>query len=407
MSENKNIGNRLAEFFRYIRNELSGKERNFFERGIQRDPFEEEALDGFSTITEQEAEEDITNLNERLRKRTLRNSRSLIYRIAGIVVLFIAVSAVVVVSVIKKPENQLAINTPAPEKLEITRNQPIIVSDSKDNAISARAREEKKSFTESDQKATKGASKINDRVKETNEISNDIALTESNDFASKEEISKKLVVSAPMAALARKQPSSGYTISGKILSSEDNLPIPGANIQIKGTSNGAITNPDGNFSITIPDSSGKTLIASFIGMESQEIKAKPDSHVQISLNSSGAPLSEVVVVGYSTKQSDREEEDISEYIHPQPVSGKSEFDEYVKNNLHRPEVADGGKKMVVVLSFLVRTNGEIDNFRIIKSPGKAYSDEAIRVINSGPGWNPAMDNGKPVEEDVRLRIVFR
>jgi hypothetical protein len=129
--------------------------------------------------------------------------------------------------------------------------------------------------------------------------------------------------------------------------------------------------------------------------------------VQIRLNSSQSALSEVVVVGYSVKKSDRAEEDISEYVHPQPSTGKSEFDDYVKNNLHRPDTADGGKKMVVVLSFLVRTSGELENFKIIKSPGKAYSDEAIRVIKSGPDWNPATDNGTAVEENVRLRIVFR
>jgi hypothetical protein len=400
MSENKNIGNMLSEFFRYVRDELTGKERNSLERKLQKNPFEEDALDGFSSISEQEAVEDISVLNEKLKRRISRKSGLVIYRIAGIVALLLTVSAVLVLTIIKNPDNQLAINTPGVESFEIIRNHPIIASESKDNKISSRASEEKKSVSGFDQNI--------DTPEKPEEISNDEVVSESKAFASKEEIPRELIVSVPAAAMARKRSPNGYTVRGQVFSAEDNLPIPGANIQIKGTTNGAITNPDGNFSISLPDSSSNTLIASFIGMESKEIRANADSPVEIKLNSSSLALNEVVVTGYSSKKSDAlEEEDISDYMHPQPATGKSEFDEYVKNNLHRPDIADGGKKVVVVLSFLVRTTGQIDSIRIIKSPGKAYSDEAIRVIKSGPDWNPATDNGKPIEEDVRLRIVFK
>ena len=394
---------RLEEFFRYIRNELQGKERNRFERGIQKDPFAEDALDGFAMISEHDATEDISELNEQLEKRTVRKSSSFIYRIAGIIVLLLSVS-VLVVTILKKPENQLAINSPEAESIEIIKNQPIIVPDSKDNSVSELAKEKK---SENKQSESKGFARSSDSVVKDDKISNEISAPESKAYVSREEISKRLVVTAPVTASARKQASNNLTITGKVLSADDNMPIPGANIQIKGTSNGSITNQDGNFSLRLPDSSNKTLVASFIGMETQEIRTSPDSQLQIKLNSSSESLSEVVVVGYGSKKSDQDEEETSEYIHPRPVTGKSEFDDYVKNNLHRPDNSAGSKKEVVVLSFIVRTSGQIDSIRIIKSPGKAYSDEAIRVVRSGPAWNPAMDNGNPVEEDVRLRIVFR
>jgi protein TonB len=63
--------------------------------------------------------------------------------------------------------------------------------------------------------------------------------------------------------------------------------------------------------------------------------------------------------------------------------------------------------VVVIVSFLVQTNGNIDSIRIVKSPGKSFSDEAIRIIKSGPQWKPAENNGKPVEDVVRLRLVFK
>jgi len=61
----------------------------------------------------------------------------------------------------------------------------------------------------------------------------------------------------------------------------------------------------------------------------------------------------------------------------------------------------------VVLGFLVRRDGSIDSINIVRSPGKLFSDEAIRVLKSGPLWNPAKDKGNTVEEYVRLRLVFR
>jgi hypothetical protein len=333
MSENRKNRNMLAEFFRYIRDELSGRERNSFERGLQKDPFAEEAMDGFSMITEQEAADDISELNARLRRR-IAGKRSSVYRIAGIAVLFFALASLIVVSIVKRPNDQLAISTP-PDAFEILKNQPVVKSDSKEDDKTDRAREENKS-TRVHRTNTKQAVQNADSFEmPAGKANNDIIAEESESIASKDELSRE-IVSAPMAAMSRKKQTS-----------------------------------------------------------------------QDSIVSSPSTLSEVVVIGYSSGKSDNAEKNISEYVHPQPVSGKSKFDEYIKNNLHRPENADASKKAVVVLSFLVRTSGQIDSIRIIKSPGKEYSDEAIRVIKSGPAWMPAQDSGKAIEEDVRLRIVFR
>ena len=143
-------------------------------------------------------------------------------------------------------------------------------------------------------------------------------------------------------------------------------------------------------------------------MESKEFEAKRDSQVQVKLDPSISALSEVVVVGYGTKKAKSEKEDVSTgYAPPSPVNGKLNFDKYIKENQHRPDTITTGQRAVVVISFLVRINGSIDSIRIVSSPGKIFSDEAIRLIKSGPSWKPAEDNGKPIEDEVRIRIVFR
>ncbi len=55
-------------------------------------------------------------------------------------------------------------------------------------------------------------------------------------------------------------------ITGKVTSNEDDQPIPGVSVSVKGTTLGTITNIDGKFELTIPNDS-KTLVFSFIGMK--------------------------------------------------------------------------------------------------------------------------------------------
>jgi TonB family protein len=143
-------------------------------------------------------------------------------------------------------------------------------------------------------------------------------------------------------------------------------------------------------------------------MNPKEFVTKPNTEVNVSLDPSVSDLSEVVVVGYGVNKKEASGEEYSgNHTHSEPIMGKSNFDKYIRNNLHRPDSVTSGQRVVVVVSLLIQTDGSIDSIRIVRSPGKAFSDEAMRVIKSGPPWKPAEDNGKPVEDEVRLRIVFR
>ncbi|MBE9518808.1 MAG: carboxypeptidase-like regulatory domain-containing protein, partial [Bacteroidetes bacterium] len=59
------------------------------------------------------------------------------------------------------------------------------------------------------------------------------------------------------------------TVTGTVTGAEDDAPMPGVNIIEKGTTNGAITNSDGTYSISVP--ADAVLMFSFVGMVSQEI----------------------------------------------------------------------------------------------------------------------------------------
>jgi len=87
-------------------------------------------------------------------------------------------------------------------------------------------------------------------------------------------------------------------ISG-IVTDESGKPLPGANVLIKGTTQGVITDLNGNYTISnVPEKA--FLVISFIGMESQEISTEGKTLINVTLHEEAYSLDDVVVVGYGT-----------------------------------------------------------------------------------------------------------
>lgn len=93
-------------------------------------------------------------------------------------------------------------------------------------------------------------------------------------------------------------------VSGKITSSEDGSGLPGVNVVLKGTSNGAVTDVDGNYKLSIP-ASGGTLVFSFIGLQTQEVEVGQRTVVEIQMASDVKQLSEVVVTAQGIQSEKR------------------------------------------------------------------------------------------------------
>jgi len=89
-------------------------------------------------------------------------------------------------------------------------------------------------------------------------------------------------------------------VTGKITTSDDGSPLPGVNIVEKSSSNGTVSDSQGNYSLSVK--SGSTLVFSFIGYTSQEVVVGTQTTVDISLTTDITALSEVVVVGYGTQE---------------------------------------------------------------------------------------------------------
>ncbi|MFD0990432.1 SusC/RagA family TonB-linked outer membrane protein [Mariniflexile jejuense] len=92
----------------------------------------------------------------------------------------------------------------------------------------------------------------------------------------------------------------GIKVSGSV-SDESGMPLPGANILEKGTTNGAQSDLDGNFSLNVSNRNA-VLVVSFIGYTTKEVTLEGKTNFNITLRENASALDEVVVVGYGTQK---------------------------------------------------------------------------------------------------------
>jgi TonB-linked SusC/RagA family outer membrane protein len=89
-------------------------------------------------------------------------------------------------------------------------------------------------------------------------------------------------------------------ITGRITSSDDRLPIPGATVKIKGTSQGTLTDVNGAFSLQAL--ANNVLVISFVGYSSREVTVGNQTSVNLALVPDNNNLNEIVVTGYTSQR---------------------------------------------------------------------------------------------------------
>ena len=91
------------------------------------------------------------------------------------------------------------------------------------------------------------------------------------------------------------------TVTGKVVLANDNTPLPGASVLLKGGSTGVTTDGDGNYRLTIP-AKGAVLVFSYISLVTQEISAGSRAIINVEMSENPTTLNEVVVTSYNSTQ---------------------------------------------------------------------------------------------------------
>lgn len=94
--------------------------------------------------------------------------------------------------------------------------------------------------------------------------------------------------------------SQAKSVTGKVVDSAG-MPLPGVTVFFKGTTGGTITNSDGSFTLPLSDKS-KTLVFSFVGMETQEVPVGNQSVFNVTLKENTIGIEEVIAIGYGVQK---------------------------------------------------------------------------------------------------------
>ncbi|MFN3841041.1 MAG: energy transducer TonB [Cyclobacteriaceae bacterium] len=91
-----------------------------------------------------------------------------------------------------------------------------------------------------------------------------------------------------------------------------------------------------------------------------------------------------------------------------PKGGMSAFYKYVQDKMKYPAQARRmGIEGKVFVEFVINRDGSIQDVKAIKGIGAGCDEEAVRVVQSAPPWNPGKQRGKPVRQRYVVPIIFK
>jgi len=208
-------------------------------------------------------------------------------------------------------------------------------------------------------------------------------------------------------------PANAKVLRGKVISASDKFPLPGVTIVENGTSNGTVTDADGNFVLPLNDSIS-TVTANFIGMKPKVISPADSLSSIIELEPDQLALDEVVAVGYGVQMKQSvtgsitkiEPELKTEKLAAEPVSGYKTYNEYLNSEAILPPNYPNDKE-VIRLRIQLNGSGEIESIENLNQADETLFEKAKQIVLNGPAWKPELLNNKKVDSSVKLRIVFR
>lgn len=178
-----------------------------------------------------------------------------------------------------------------------------------------------------------------------------------------------------------------------ILVDETGQPLIGASVVVKGGKERTITDRKGAFSLEVP--ANAILRCSYQGRGSQEVLAADmTNNTHLSLSSKSREMNEQVFT-------------VVEKM-PSFPGGDAELLKYIATNIKYPkESQDNGEQGRVICSFIVGRDGSVNNPEVLRGVTPLLNEEAVRVINTMPRWNPGMQRGKAVAVKYTVPITFR
>lgn len=462
-----NYSDSIKHWLGYLKDRLSVQERHHLEQEMNRDPFLQDAMDGFARISPDELEADLLYLQQRLNARPKKKKLPVYFvRMAASVALLAALSSLLWYFT-NQPANKKQLAQETAQK-SISNEQtatPLISEPAQKAAIVPEKELENIKTGSTDKQPIKtkkpGTARNGPNLLDNEPETTPLALAESNaaeeietlepiqvqniELISEDSlvIALDIVEQKPEPASTSAQPirirgvSNAKTIAGRVVDAETKEAIPGATIFSE--NQGTVSNIDGRFQLTV--FSDSLVRFSFVGMEEQVVPMSElvGNDLTIELKPSALALDEVVVVGYGRERKKLFTRSTGTVKTDQPsealngkVAGVSatrtpiEFKRFdlvyeTRNRKHaQPEggikkletyfggnlVMDGALAGLLTLEFVVTADGEILNFSVFPAPAAESSNQLFQLLLNGPKWNPANNEDGATDEKVKLLVWF-
>ncbi|MFN8255313.1 MAG: TonB-dependent receptor [Bacteroidales bacterium] len=187
---------------------------------------------------------------------------------------------------------------------------------------------------------------------------------------------KKLLIYLFITSIGLFQYVNAQTVQGVVISSEDGQPLPGVNVQLKGTEKGTITDLNGAYTIEAGGSES-VLVFSFMGFTTQEVVVGSQTTIDITLEVESLGIDEIVVTGYGVQKKSLVTGAIAK------VNGE----ELTKGADLKVNQALQGKTAGVVISTNSGQPGEFVSVRI-RGTGTNGDAEPLYIVDGLPtnGW---------------------
>ena len=206
-------------------------------------------------------------------------------------------------------------------------------------------------------------------------------------------------------------------------------PMPGVSIIVRGTHNGAMSDKEGKFTLSV--NKGDVLILSYVGMQTLHVPVQGETNLVVWMKEEVQNMEEMVVTGYASvgvgaassdpgkkveavvdipKGEAPQEEVVFQVVEQMPEfpGGMAECMKFLAHNIKYPVAAQQAKiEGRVIVQFVVGRDGSISNVEAIRGVSPELDAEAIRVVSMMPKWNPGKQRGRAVAVKYSMPIMFR
>jgi len=394
----------------YIKGKRHGKDANQLEREAMKDPFLSDAIEGFDAVQGDHFSV-IEKLEEKINEKQQTKNKTVYLRrwtigIAATIALILGIGGLLDY----KFKTALEIAVVTPEK-ETDTVKSVTIEEQKVESTPIKTVPEKIISQNIKKKQTKVQSTnkpvekflkidINESPMQA-EIASDSKATVSVEIQDVDKSIPELrVVTSPSTTATNALKPVSKTLQNKIsgiIVDENNEPMIGVTVQLKGTNSQTISDINGKYELTVPKdkTNDLKLVANYIGYNKKEITASTDSNI-IKLEPDNVALNEVVVIGYGKRKMHSVTGAVSRISNSKDF-GITEFKSHYERNRNKELCNTFNTKLKA--SFYIDDAGRPTEIKVEIAPCEEMEKEFITILQTSPSWT---DKNK--KEKITIRF---